>query len=900
MPPKLPGKHQPIRPVAQLEIQDRGSRPVAFRQFERVCRRRCCKGLMPLCGQRGDDCIPHDRIIIDTKDGEPPRLGAGRRGRRLPGRRAIRRQGDIHREQRTPARPGAQRDGDVQQARRPLHDGKAKADTGGVAVEPFELPEDARLRVRRDSGAAVGHGEADPPLPSPCREGDAAMRRVADRVGQEVEQDGPQQIPIRLHAGIDSDRPQPKPLFGRQRFELAAQFRHQIPCGEAGGTGLDAACIQLGDIQQRPQQGIGRADRLRGRIEQRAGRIRRLPLERGQEQPRGMQRLQQIMAGGGEEAGLFPRGGFGGRLRFGQRGVRSGEVGGSFGHPRFQFHLLRLFGGDVGEAHHIAAPRHRGAHRLDPAARGAKPLEAVRQPARQMVQAALHMRFHLAGAAITPFRIVADEIGNRPPHFHQPRRIVEQIEIALVPGHQPQAPVDHGDARIDRLQCCFQQLPGKLQRLARTIEQLHHLAHTKAGARHRGGDDQPGRWRANDIRDHLFRAAGRRAADRAVRPAEGGQCDLCFAVAREAAGKPRQFAQRGDMAEAGIAIAMVAAGAPEARGHQQGEDIGAQAPQRSVHERGTEVDPQQPLRMQEPPGGGIEGCHQIVSGEGGKEQRVGPQRDPGHQPGAGGALVFEPEGNGADQRGGELRHAGKGDQADRGQRGAVVDRFGIAPGRRDDQHDDHPPRHQHQPPQIRAFAQPGADQQWRQQIVRRHGGQRQGFRDDHACRSRKAAEEGQKNQTVRAFRQRQRQHEQVWQGGGGQQGQAGGRQRQDHQRDQRQIGDERPAGPAKRGRVGGLHEAEIELPGKTQDRQRGQQGGDEEIGAEAAAHPGRQRFDPDRRGGFPPQEPGGEQAEREEGHELHKAFRGERGDDAGVAARHFDPARAEADGEGGE
>ncbi len=94
--------------------------------------------------------------------------------------------------------------------------------------------------------------------------------------------------------------------------------------------------------------------------------------EGGGEQSRGVQRLHQVVADGGEEAGFRLVGRLGIALGFGERDVELRQFLGAFADPLLEpFVRLgqRLFGfaerGNVGETHDKSAARHRVADQLD-------------------------------------------------------------------------------------------------------------------------------------------------------------------------------------------------------------------------------------------------------------------------------------------------------------------------------------------------------------------------------------------------------------------------------------------------------------------------------------------------------------------------------------------------------
>lgn len=117
---------------------------------------------------------------------------------------------------------------------------------------------------------------------------------------------------------------QPQPLRRRLPAEPRNQIVEQRTQRKARRVRDDPTRIQLGDVEQRAQQLLGGDDRTIDPLDQRL-----LPLagERRREETRRMERLEQVMAGGREEARLVT--GRGGQRRIGlrQRGGAFADAG---------------------------------------------------------------------------------------------------------------------------------------------------------------------------------------------------------------------------------------------------------------------------------------------------------------------------------------------------------------------------------------------------------------------------------------------------------------------------------------------------------------------------------------------------------------------------------------------
>ena len=130
-----------------------------------------------------------------------------------------------------------------------------------------------------------------------------------------------------------------------------------------------------------------------------------LPLQQRRDiEPRGVERLQNVVAGGGEEAGLGDIGLFGVGLGAAELGVEPRQLGGALAHAHFQRRvgaLQRLGGGDarrdVGDGGDDAAVRHAvGAH-LDDEPAVEEALEVRLAVGHVVRKPVAHQRFDLAG-----------------------------------------------------------------------------------------------------------------------------------------------------------------------------------------------------------------------------------------------------------------------------------------------------------------------------------------------------------------------------------------------------------------------------------------------------------------------------------------------------------------------
>ncbi|MCY1418752.1 hypothetical protein D9M71_343210 [compost metagenome] len=205
------------------------------------------------------------------------------------------------------------------------------------------------------------------------------------------------------------------------------------------------------------------------------------------------------MADRGEEAGLRLVGQFGTGLGLGQLLVERGQFAGALLDPQLEAlvglleRILGLaVGGDVGERHDEAAAGHRVADQLDHPAVGQGALGGVRSALAHPVQALGHVDVRVALAAQAAFGVVADDVGDRPADADQALGVLEQFQIAAVPGHQAQRLVDHADALGNVLDRPLQQRAVELQNLRGLVDDAHdvldlHVAAFDGGLDHRTG-----------------------------------------------------------------------------------------------------------------------------------------------------------------------------------------------------------------------------------------------------------------------------------------------------------------------------------------------------------------------------------------------------------------------------
>ena len=334
----------------------------------------------------------------------------------------------------------------------------------------------------------------------------------------------------------------PEPLVLRQRGEPLADVGDERAQRHGRERRLHPTRVEPGDIEQGAKQLLRVADRL---IDPFDVGVSDFPPERRGEEPRGVKRLDQIVAGRGEKAGLVAR-----RAR--EFAVEPHQLGGALGHANLQSgaYLLQRgacarFGGDVGEAHDVAASRHRSTGRAHNAAVAAHPLEIMHRAATQMLQSTSHMRLDLARPAFAPFRVEANHLFDWRTDGHHALGIGEQVEVAAVPRDEALVGVDHADPGFDVFQRGGEQPFREAQALPALVEHPCDVLVAQPCSANCGADQRPGGRHPDHASDRAFRTLQIAAGQRAVCAA--GEQRQRLALADEARDKVDQARKVGHL-----------------------------------------------------------------------------------------------------------------------------------------------------------------------------------------------------------------------------------------------------------------------------------------------------------------------------------------------------------------
>ncbi|MND62445.1 hypothetical protein D3C80_537310 [compost metagenome] len=209
------------------------------------------------------------------------------------------------------ANPVAKDLGDALDNRQPQ--AHALAVGGAADVQLVELEEDRIEPVGGDATPGVPDLQAQHLAPTPHRQQDAAFIGVAAGIAEEVAQDPRHQAQVGADGVIGHAHPQVQAGRLGDGLELRHQRPKQFVEAVRRDVRLDRGLIEPGNVEQIRQQVFGPFQGLVSAFHQHLLSLRQLAFAQGRnQQPRGVQRLQQVVAGGGEVFVLAVIGGLGG------------------------------------------------------------------------------------------------------------------------------------------------------------------------------------------------------------------------------------------------------------------------------------------------------------------------------------------------------------------------------------------------------------------------------------------------------------------------------------------------------------------------------------------------------------------------------------------------------------
>ena len=191
-----------------------------------------------------------------------------------------------------------------------------------IVSELVEFLENGLPFVARDADSGIDHVETQEMAAMAAADQDFACLRIAYGVADEVAQHAFEQMAVGAQHGACAHHAQLYADGSRLRLELAMQGCEQRAELEIGNVGLQETGIELGDVHQRGEQMVhGGECRIDALYHVRGAAGGHFLSQRAQKQAGGVQRLVEVVAGGGQKAGLAEIGAFGGGLCLLQGGL---------------------------------------------------------------------------------------------------------------------------------------------------------------------------------------------------------------------------------------------------------------------------------------------------------------------------------------------------------------------------------------------------------------------------------------------------------------------------------------------------------------------------------------------------------------------------------------------------
>ena len=263
----------------------------------------------------------HGRLVFDHHDvaaveGERGACAWRRVGHRGAHGLADRQQ---HGEDGAMTHAGAQGQGRVHQLGQAFDDGQAQSQAFAVmgleralALGLVELFEDALLFFGQDAKATVPDLQAQVIAPRAAADEHATVFGVADGVGDEVAQDALDHQRVGIDMVACPMKAQGQAFFEGGGLEGQAQALEQAPQWDVLGLDVDAAGVDLGDVEEFAEQAFEGIDRAVDAVNEVGHFVVLAALAQGfGKQAERVQGLAQIVAGGGEELGFGAVGEFG-------------------------------------------------------------------------------------------------------------------------------------------------------------------------------------------------------------------------------------------------------------------------------------------------------------------------------------------------------------------------------------------------------------------------------------------------------------------------------------------------------------------------------------------------------------------------------------------------------------
>src|ERR1700728_344132 len=437
--------------------------------------------------QQGLHAVQNGPLVVDAEHdgaGETPAGGAGNRVQhRLGG--GLRRARYFDGNARAAAGAGFEYHLAVEHARDALDDREAQAHAARDAralVEAVELLEHRAALAERNADTGVVDLDAQALAASPASHQHAPRRRVFDRVGDEILQQSPQQAAVRTHRQRARHEDDVETLFPRQRRKFHLEALQQFVDAEIGHLRLHRAGVEPRNVEQGGEYLLDRLERGVDVAHEIAIFAAALAFDQaGHVKTRGIERLQDVVARGGDETRLrgvgFVRLGLG-ALKF---GIEPRQLPGALAHAALQRGIgaLERFGRlyarrDVGEGRNQAAIGHAVGANLDDQAAFGEAFEEGLAFAGVFGNALGHLPVEARRVA-RALRDMAEDLVERDADAGEPVRQIEDLAELAVPAEQRQLLVEHRDPLPDVVERGLQNLAIVVDRRIGVVEKLERI-----------------------------------------------------------------------------------------------------------------------------------------------------------------------------------------------------------------------------------------------------------------------------------------------------------------------------------------------------------------------------------------------------------------------------------------
>jgi hypothetical protein len=330
-----------------------------------------------------------------------------------------------------------------------------------------------------NSKPGVEHVDAHGLAPPSAADQDPALGGVFDGVGGQVLQQPPQQPPIGTNRERARHEPQLQASVARQWRELDLELAQQVLDAKRRELWLHRAGIEPRNVEQRSDDFL---DGLRRSVEighERAILALTLALdETGDVKPRGVEGLEDVVAGGGQKMCLGDTGLFGLSLGAGQGGVEAGQLFGALLYPSLQAFVGTLqrvrrgdAGGDVGQRGDEAGVWHAVGTHFDHHPAVGKPLKYRIGGRRVTLQTFDEEVIDLARPKRTALGHEAENVVKPDPNPDEVGWQLQDLAKAAVPTDQVEILVVDRDTLADLVERRLQNLAVVLDRRIGVVEQ---------------------------------------------------------------------------------------------------------------------------------------------------------------------------------------------------------------------------------------------------------------------------------------------------------------------------------------------------------------------------------------------------------------------------------------------